>query len=98
MDKNLHPRYDTGRLYMSRKEGGSGYSYIEDYIEASVQKLEQYIKKIQEKLITEQVTEMAMNGKQEKLENRNKEKNNCMDISSEKLGWWHTRNAWTLFT
>ena len=33
-----------GRLYISRKEGGRGFASIEDSVEASIQRLEDYIK------------------------------------------------------
>ena len=45
MHKALHPRDDAERLYVSRKEGGRGLASIEDSIDASIQWLEDYIKK-----------------------------------------------------
>ena len=45
MHKALHPRYDVGRLYVSRKEGGKGFASIEDSVDASIQWLEDYIEK-----------------------------------------------------
>ena len=35
--KALHPRDDVDRLYVSRKEGGSGLASIEDSVDASIQ-------------------------------------------------------------
>ena len=52
MHKALHPRDDVDRLYMSRKEGGSGLASIEDSIDASIQRLEDYIQKHEGGLIT----------------------------------------------
>ena len=45
MHKALHPRDDTERLYGSRKEGGRRLASIEDSIDASIQRLEDYIEK-----------------------------------------------------
>ena len=41
----LHPRDDTDRLYVSRKEGGRGLTVIEYSVDASIQGLEDYIKR-----------------------------------------------------
>ena len=40
------------RLYVSRKKGGRGLSIHEDCVDASIQGLDDYIKKNQERLIT----------------------------------------------
>ena len=45
MHKAFHPRDDVDRLYVSRKEGGRGIASIEDTVDASIQRLEDYIKK-----------------------------------------------------
>ena len=45
MHKALHPRHDVDRLYVSRKEGGRGLASIEDSVDASIQRLEDYIEK-----------------------------------------------------
>ena len=52
MTKALHPRDDVDRLYASRKEGGRGFASIEDSVDASIQRLEDYIEKHEEELIT----------------------------------------------
>ena len=52
MHKVLHPRDDVDRLYVSRKEGGRGLTSIEDYVDASIQRLEDFIEKRGEGLIT----------------------------------------------
>ena len=41
----LHPRDYIGRLYISRKEGGRGLTSIEDSVDPSIQRLEDYIEK-----------------------------------------------------
>ena len=43
MHKALHPRDDVDRLYVSRKEEGRGLASIEDSVDASIQRLEDYI-------------------------------------------------------
>ena len=52
MDKVLHLRDDVDRVYVSRKEGGSGLASIEDNVDTSIQQLEDYIEKHEEGLIT----------------------------------------------
>ena len=52
MYKALHPRYDVDRLYVSRKEGGRELARIEDSVDASIQRLEDYIEKHEGGLIT----------------------------------------------
>ena len=52
MHKVLHPRYDVDRLYVSRKDGGRGLASIEDSVDASIQRLEDYIEKHERGLIT----------------------------------------------
>ena len=51
MHKALHPRDDVDRLYASRKEGGRGLASIEDTVDASIQRLEDYIEKHERGLI-----------------------------------------------
>ena len=45
MHKALHPRDDVDRLYVPRKEGGRRLASIEDSVDASIQRLEDYIEK-----------------------------------------------------
>ena len=52
MDRTLHPRDVIDRLYVSRKEEGRGLASIEDNVDASVRRLEDYIEKHDEGLIT----------------------------------------------
>ena len=50
--KALHPRDDVDRLYVSRKERGRGLASIEDSVDVSIQRLEDYIEKHERGLIT----------------------------------------------
>ena len=52
MHKALHPRDDVDRQYVSRKEGRRGLASIEDSVETSIQRLEDYIQKHDGGLIT----------------------------------------------
>ena len=52
MHKALHPRDDVDRLYEPRKEGGRGFASIEDSVDTSIQRLEDYIEKHDVGLIT----------------------------------------------
>ena len=52
MHKALHPRDDVDRLYVSRKEGGRGLASSEDSVDASIQRLKDYIQKHEGGLIT----------------------------------------------
>ena len=52
MHKALHPRDDVDRLYVSRKEGGRWLASIEDTVDESIQRLEDYIEKHERGLIT----------------------------------------------
>ena len=45
MHKALHTRDDVDRLYVSRREGGRELASIEDNVDASIQRLEDYIQK-----------------------------------------------------
>ena len=52
MHKALYPGNDLDRLYVSRKEGGRGLASIEDNVDASIRRLEDYIEKHDGGLIT----------------------------------------------
>ena len=52
MHKALHPRDDVDRLYVSRKEGGRGLASIEDTVDTSIQRLEDFTEKHERGLIT----------------------------------------------
>ena len=63
--KALHPRDDVDRLYVLRKEGGRGVASIEDSVDASIQRLEDYIEKHEWWLIT-----AIRNGTDNTMDNR----------------------------
>ena len=46
--KALHPRDDVERLYVSRKKGERGVASIEDRVDASIKRLEDYIENTKE--------------------------------------------------
>ena len=52
MHKALHSRDDVDRLYVSRREGGRGLASIENSLDTSIQRLEDYIQKCRGRLIT----------------------------------------------
>ena len=52
LHKALHSRDDVDRLYVSWKEWESGLASIEDSVNASIQRLEDYIEKCGRRLIT----------------------------------------------
>ena len=52
MYKALHPGDDVDRLHLLKKEGGIGLASIEDSVDASIQRLEDYIQKHDGGLIT----------------------------------------------
>ena len=52
MHKALHPRDDVDRLHVSRKERGRGLASIEDSVDASIQRLKDYVQKYDGRLIT----------------------------------------------
>ena len=45
MHKSLHLRDNVNRLYVSKKEGGRRLASIEDSVDASIQRLEDYVEK-----------------------------------------------------
>ena len=52
MRKTLHPSDEVDWLYVSRKEGGRWFASSEDSVDASIQRLEDYIQKREGRLIT----------------------------------------------
>ena len=50
--KALHPRDDVDRIYVSKKEQRRRLASIEDSVDASTQRLEDYIEKHEQGLIT----------------------------------------------
>ena len=53
MHKELHPRNDVDRLYVSKKEGGRGLASIENSVNASIQRFEDYRENHEGGLITD---------------------------------------------
>ena len=53
MQKPLHPRDDVDRRNVPRKEGGRGLASIEDSVDTSLQRLEDYIEKHERELISD---------------------------------------------
>ena len=45
MHMAFHPRDDVDRLYVSRRKGERGLASIEDSVDASIQRFEDYIEK-----------------------------------------------------
>ena len=88
LHKVLHPRED---LYVSRKEGR--FASVKDCIDASRLGLEEYIKKSKERMVAAASKSNRSIGISEKLqlESWNGKKNDCMDISSDKLVRLHRR-------
>ena len=52
MHRALHPRDDVDKLYVSRKEGRRGLASIDDNVDASIKRLEDYIEKLEGGLFT----------------------------------------------
>ena len=52
MLKALPPRDDVDRLFVPRKKGGRGLASIEDSVDRSIQRLEDYIEKYKQRLMT----------------------------------------------
>ena len=44
MYQALHPRSNVGRIYLPRSEGGKGLLSLEDYVNAEMRSLGQYLK------------------------------------------------------
>ena len=51
MHKALYSKDDVDRLYVPRKEGGRGLASIEDSVDTSIQRLEDYVEKHERGLI-----------------------------------------------
>ena len=45
MHKAIHPRYDADSLYVWRKKRGRWLTITEDSVDASIQRLKEYIEK-----------------------------------------------------
>ena len=60
MHKALHSKDNVGKLYESRKEGGRRLVSIEDSVDASKQRHEDYIEKYEGGLITNNTMDNSM--------------------------------------
>ena len=72
MHKALHPRDDTDRLYVPKKEGERGLVGIEDRVDASIQWLKDYIKSVEEYRL--QPPETIQTTRESKEQNKQKTK------------------------
>ena len=89
MHKAWYPRDNIDRIYASKKER-RGHASIEGDVDASIQRLEDYIKKSKERTMTPAINSTD-NISSNRTRNRSWKKNNCMDISSDKRAKFHTR-------
>ena len=82
MHKALHPTDDVDRLYVPRKEGGGGLTSIEDSVDISIQRLEDYIEKHERGLITaiRNNTDKTIDNRMTKTRKQNGKKNNSMGV------------------
>ena len=79
-------RNDVDRLHVSRKEGERILTSIEDTVDVSIQRLEVYIK------TRNSTNNIKANRARTRIPKKNGKKNNCKDISSNKLTTSHTRS------
>ena len=73
LHKAFHPIDDVDRLYVPRKEGGRGLVSIEDSVDASIQRLEDYIEKHERGLFTA-IRNDTHNTKDERMTTTRKQK------------------------
>ena len=81
MHKALHPGRDVDILYVSRKEGGKGLASIEGRVDASIQRLEDYIENTKEDWLQPSKTILTTRWPTKWLSRKQKwEENNSMDV------------------
>ena len=82
MHKALHPRDDADILHVSRKEGGRGLASIEDSVDASIQRFEDYRGKNEGGIFTaiRNDTDNTMNNRKTITTKQNGKKNNYMGV------------------
>ena len=79
--------------YVSRKEGGKGLASIEDSVDTSIRRLEDYIKMNQERLMTASRNNADNTRIDRTITRKLKlEEKQFMDISSDKYGKSHAKN------
>ena len=88
--KDLHPKDGVDRLYVSRKRGRELVS-IKDSVDASIQRLEDFIEKRGGGLITATGNNTDNSSINRKINKNNGKKHNSMDISSDKQTKSHMR-------
>ena len=97
MHKALHLIDDYDRLYASRKGGGRELASIRDSVNASIQRLKDYMKKYKGRLITatrNNIDNRSIN--RTKITRKQKwEENNCMEISSDRTDENSQEKTWT---
>ena len=97
LHKALHPRDDVDSLYVTRKKRERGLASIEDSVDASIQRLEDYIEKHERGLITDIRNRMTITRKQKWEEKQLYEcfKRQINNISPEKTWTWlRKENFW----
>ena len=81
MHKALHNRDDVDRLYVSRKEGGRGLASIEDSVDSSIQRLENYTEKHGWLItVTRNYTDNTKTNRTTKPENKSVKKNKSINV------------------
>ena len=80
----LHSRDDVDRQYVSRKEGGRELASIEDSVDASIQRLEDYIEKHGGGLITAIRNDNTIDDRMTTTRKRKWEKINSMAALNDK--------------
>ena len=82
MHMTLHPRDDVDRLYVPRKEGGRGLASIEDSVDTSIQRLEDYIEKHGRGLIMaiRNNTDNTIDNRMTKTRGKNGKENNIKGV------------------
>ena len=78
MHKALRPRDDVDRLYVSRKEWERGLASIEDSVDASIQRLEDWLQPSERILTSRQITKL------QEPRNKYRKKNNFMGVLNDK--------------
>ena len=80
MHKAFNLRDNVDRLYVSKREGGIGLVSIENSVDASIKRLEDYIERHEEGLITaiKNNTDNTMDNRMTLTRKQNWEENNSM--------------------
>ena len=72
MHKALHPSDDKDRPYVSRKAGGRGLVSIDDSVDKSIRRLEDYIKRAKNSNYSDQTQRTPYNDQQSKISSKQK--------------------------